>query len=110
MIKEIDSQTLNQRLSSPDAPLLVDIRTPAEVAQGMIPDALHIPMHLIPLRINELPRDRDLVLYCRSGARSYHACAFLLQQGFHNAINLRGGIIAWARSGNDIELPQMAAV
>ena len=110
MIQEIDPQTLNQRLSSPDAPLLVDIRSQAEVAQGMLPDALYIPMHLLPLRMNELPRDRDLVLYCRSGARSYHACAFLLQQGFTNAINLRGGIIAWARAGNDIELPQMAAV
>ncbi len=110
MIKEIDPQTLQRRLFAQDAPLLVDIRTQAEVAQGMLPDALHIPMHLIPLRLNELPRDRDVVLYCRSGARSYHACAFLLQQGFSNALNLRGGIIAWARLGNDIELPREAAV
>jgi rhodanese-related sulfurtransferase len=60
-------------------------------------------MHLIPLRLGDLPRDRDVVLYCRSGARSYHACAFLAQQGFDNVINLRGGIVAWARDGFQIE-------
>ncbi|MBP6734925.1 MAG: rhodanese-like domain-containing protein, partial [Chromatiaceae bacterium] len=51
----------------------------------------------------ELPRDKDVVLYCRSGARSYHACQYLAQQGFDKAINLRGGIIAWARHGFAIE-------
>ena len=52
-----------------------------------------------------LPKDRDVVLYCRSGARSYHACNFLNQQGIQNVINLRGGIIAWARQGYEIAAP-----
>ena len=99
MVKEIDSETLQSRLGSGDELLLLDIRTPAEVAQGVIPDATHIPMHLLPLRAAELPKDTDLVLYCRSGARSYHACQFLVQQGFGNTLNLQGGIIAWARHG-----------
>lgn len=106
MIKEIDSETLQARLAGQQGDsatgsdlLLVDIRTPEEVAAGAIPAAIHIPMHLLPLRMAELPRDRDLVLYCRSGARSYHACQYLAQQGVGNAINLRGGIIAWARHG-----------
>jgi rhodanese-related sulfurtransferase len=60
-------------------------------------------MHLIPLRMNELPRDKAVVLYCRSGARSYHACAYLAQQGFDNVLNLRGGIISWARGGFEID-------
>jgi rhodanese-related sulfurtransferase len=47
-----------------------------------------------------------VVLYCRSGARSYHACNFLGQQGVDNVINLRGGIIAWARQGFEIAAPQ----
>lgn len=81
---------------------LIDIRTPGEIAGGMIPDAGVLPMHLIPLKMSELPRDKDVVLYCRSGARSYHACAYLMQQGFENVINLRGGIIAWARGGFEI--------
>jgi len=46
-----------------------------------------------------------VVLYCRSGARSFHACAFLMQQGFRNVVNLRGGIIDWARQGYEILPP-----
>ena len=102
MVNEIDSEGLKTRIGNGDGLLLVDIRTAAEVAQGAIPDAIHIPMHLLPLRAAELPRDTDVVLYCRSGARSYHACQFLGQQGFSNVINLRGGIIAWARHGYGI--------
>ena len=106
MVNEIDSETLSQRLKDADDVLLVDIRTPAEIAQGMIPDALQLPMHLIPLRMGELPKDRDVIIYCRSGARSYQACAYLMQQGYGRVINLRGGIIAWARHGYPIVLPE----
>lgn len=102
MINEIDSESLHERIASGEDVLLVDIRTPAEIAQGAIPDALHLPMHLIPIRINELPKDREVVLYCRSGARSYQACAYMMQQGYDRVLNLRGGIIAWARHGYPI--------
>ncbi|GAB0150192.1 MULTISPECIES: rhodanese-like domain-containing protein [Marichromatium] len=105
MINEIDSESLQQRISDGADQLLVDIRTPAEMAQGMIPDAMQLPMHLIPLRLAELPRDRDIVLYCRSGARSYQACAYMQQQGYDRVINLRGGIIAWARHGYPVAPP-----
>lgn len=103
MINEIDSSTLQSKLTAGEDIYLVDIRTPAEVAQGAIPNAVHLPMHLLPLRMHELPRDKEVVLYCRSGARSYHACAYLGQQGLENVINLRGGIIGWARGGFEIE-------
>lgn len=106
MINEIDSETLRKRLEEGDDVLLVDIRTTAEVAQGAIPNALLMPMHLIPLRMRELPDDRELVLYCRSGARSYQACSYMMQQGFDRVWNLRGGIIAWARHGYPIEVPK----
>lgn len=99
MVQEIDSAELKARLDAAENVFLVDVRTPEEVAQGAIPAALHVPMHLLPVRQGELPRDRDVVIYCRSGARSYHACQFLQQQGFSNTINLRGGIIDWARQG-----------
>jgi rhodanese-related sulfurtransferase len=99
VVNEIDSESLQARLAEGEDLLLVDIRTAAEVAQGAIPNATHIPMHLLPVRANELPQDREFVLYCRSGARSYHACQYLAQQGYDKALNLRGGIIAWARHG-----------
>lgn len=102
MIQEIDSATLASRMGADGDVYLVDIRTPGELAQGAIPGAVHLPMHLIPLRMGDLPRDKEVVLYCRSGARSYHACAFLVQQGFDNVVNLRGGIIGWAREGLEI--------
>ncbi len=99
MIKEIDASDLQTRITQGDDFMLLDIRSAGELAQGVLPDAEHLPMHLIPLRINELPKDKDLVLYCHSGARSYHACAYLAQQGYDNVINLRGGILGWASSG-----------
>jgi rhodanese-related sulfurtransferase len=102
VVKEIDSATLQSRMAAGDDVHLFDIRTPGEVAGGAIPDAAHLPMHLIPARIGDLPRDKDLILYCRSGARSYHACSYLMQQGFDNVVNLRGGIIGWARGGYEI--------
>nr|WP_207145013.1 rhd_2599 family sulfurtransferase [Allochromatium vinosum] len=97
---------MSQRLADTEDVLLVDIRTPAEIAQGMIPDALQLPMHLIPLKMGEIPKDRDVVIYCRSGARSYQACAYLMQQGYNRVLNLRGGIIAWARHGLPIVAPE----
>ncbi len=105
MVNEIDSESLSQRLKDPGPPVLIDIRTPAETAQGIIPGARLLPMHLIPLRLDEIPKEREAVIYCRSGARSYQACAYLMQQGYRQVINLRGGIIAWARHGLPIIPP-----
>ncbi|MEJ2692238.1 MAG: rhodanese-like domain-containing protein [Candidatus Thiodiazotropha sp.] len=101
-IKEIDAYELQTRIAEGDDFLLLDIRSAGEIAQGVLPGAEHLPMHLIPLRVSELPKERDLILYCHSGARSYHACAYLAQQGHENVINLSGGILAWARSGNQL--------
>ncbi len=99
MVREIDSYDLQARMTEGEDFLLLDIRSAGELAQGLLPDADHIPMHAIPVRMNELPKDKDVILYCHSGARSYHACAYLTQQGFDNVINLRGGILGWARAG-----------
>lgn len=105
-VKEIDVQDLKARIDAGENIALIDIRSDAELAQGVLPGAEHLAMHLIPLRMADLPKDRDVVLYCRSGARSYHACNFLEQQGISNVLNLRGGIIAWARQGYEIVAPQ----
>ncbi len=99
MVKEIDSRALQARMSAGDDFHLLDIRSATEVERGVLTQASHLPMHLLPLRIKEFPQDKDLVLYCHSGARSFHACAYLLRQGYHNVINLRGGILDWVRNG-----------
>jgi len=63
-------------------------------------------MHTIPLRMSELERDVKLILVCRSGARSAQACMYLMQQGYENVFNLRGGMMAWHGNGHEIGLPQ----
>lgn len=105
MINEIDSVSLREKIAAGGEIQVIDIRSPAELAEGMLPGAQSVPMHLIPLRWQDLPKDREVVLYCRSGARSYHACQYLIQQGLDQVLNLRGGIAAWARHGFEIEPP-----
>lgn len=107
-IREIVSSELKARIDAGEPIEILDIRSDAELVQGVLPQSQHLPMHLIPLKMADLPRDRDVILYCRSGARSYQACAYLAQQGVGNVINLRGGIIDWANKGYEIGLPQTA--
>ena len=101
-IQEIDVQTLRDWQEAGRKVRLVDVRSPAEFAQGVIPGCELMPLHLLPLKAGELPRDEEIVLYCRTGARSAQACAFLQQRGFDKVYNLRGGIMDWVRQGNDI--------
>ncbi len=77
--------------------LLVDVRQPEEYRAGHLPGALLIPLQDLPERVDELPEDRDLIFYCRSGVRSRVAATALAgMQGFTGRmINLSGGIIAW---------------
>ena len=85
---------------------VIDIRQPAELNSGIIPGSEALPMHIIPLRINEFKRDEKLIMVCRSGGRSAQACMFLQQQGYENVFNLRGGMMAWAGSGLELGQPQ----
>lgn len=71
--------------------LIVDVRSPAEFKDESYPGAINLPLPLIPLRMKELePRDRPIVLYCASGARSGQAMRFLKQNGFTDVINAGG--------------------
>ena len=102
MVNEIDSTELESRLVEDENLILLDIRSEAEVVRGVLPKSQHLPMHLLPMKMNEFPQDKEIILYCRSGARSYHACMYLMQNGIENVINLRGGIIDWANKGYEI--------
>lgn len=103
-IKEIEAPQLAEMLGQNADIQIVDIRQLAEMASGTVPGAEHIPMHTIPLRIQDIKQDKPVVLVCRSGARSAQACMFLAQNGFENILNLRGGIMGWAGSGQQIGL------
>ncbi len=105
-IQEVDSVQLAAWIEEGPGKLrLVDVRSLAEIARGILAGAEVMPMHLIPLRFNELDRNERIVFYCRTGARSGQVCAFLQQQGFTRVINLRGGIVDWHRQGYPIQLP-----
>ena len=76
--------------------LLLDVRTDEETAICTLPDSVHIPMNLIPLRSNELPDGLPIVVYCHHGIRSLHTAMYLADAGFETLYNLQGGIDAWA--------------
>ena len=105
-INEIEVAELAQLKEKGETIRVIDIRQPAELNSGIIPGSEALPMHIIPLRINEFKRDEKLIMVCRSGGRSAQACMFLQQQGYENVFNLRGGMMAWAGSGLELGLPQ----
>lgn len=76
---------------------LIDVRTEAEMARGMIPLAEKIPLHLLPIQLNELNKTQPTVFYCQMGGRSAQAAAFASSNGFSEVYNLQGGILAWAQ-------------
>ncbi len=105
-IKEIEAPKLAELLGQKADIQVVDIRQPAEIASGTVPGAELMPMHTIPLRIQDIKQDKPVILVCRSGARSAQACMFLAQNGYENIYNLRGGLMGWAGSGQQLGLPQ----
>ena len=79
--------------------VLIDVRTDREVERGLIPGALHIPLHMLPARMEEIGRDCPVVIYCQSGARSAQASVFLADNGREQVYNLSGGFSAWVSRG-----------
>lgn len=78
---------------------LLDVRTDAEVVRGKIPQGVSLPLHLLPLRLNEMDKDAVIVFYCQMGGRSGQAAAFAAANGFAEVYNLQGGITAWTHAG-----------
>lgn len=74
--------------------LSLDVRTPAEVAEGAVSGALAIPLQELDRRFSEIPKDKKLLVYCRSGRRSEAASSMLIQAGFSEIYNIRGGFSA----------------
>lgn len=73
---------------------IVDVREDAEVANGIIPGAIHIPLGQIPERLVELDSDKPYIIVCKAGGRSFKAASYLEENGF-DTTNLEGGMDAW---------------
>ncbi len=95
-MEDITTDELKQRLANGEKPFIVDVREPHEYDEFNI-GALNIPLGSLPQRLDELEshKDEEIILHCRSGARSGNAKAYLLQQGYPNVRNLLGGMLAW---------------
>lgn len=105
-ITQIDGDGyLQLKASTPDLQLL-DVRTPEEVAAGIIAGAQHINVHdadFAEKASKTLDKNLPLVLYCKAGGRSAHAADLLSQQGFSKIYNLTGGITAWESAGKPVQ-------
>ena len=94
----IEPKALGERIAWADQSLLVlDVRTPAEYAAGHLPGAVNIPHGELAARIDELSgaRDRDIVVYCRTGVRSAAALTALERAGFKRLFQLQGDYTRW---------------
>ena len=93
-IPQISAKELKNRLDAGEEIFILDVREPAEYQAANMGGKL-IPLNSLPLRLNELDREREIVVHCHAGVRSQNAAEFLLQNGFAKVANLSGGILAW---------------
>jgi adenylyltransferase/sulfurtransferase len=75
---------------------LVDVREPHEWVISDLAGSMKIPLGTLPRRLDEIPKDAEVVVYCRTGGRSANAVQFLRERGYEKALNLAGGINRWA--------------
>ncbi len=94
-IPQITVLELKQRLDAGENLMILDVREPYEYQIANIGGTL-IPMNEVPQRLAEIDREREIIVQCRSGARSQHIAQFLAAQGYPKVKNLAGGILAWA--------------
>ena len=99
--RRLDVQTLQERLSSEDAPRVLDVRTPAEFESSHIPGSYNVPLDNLREHRAELRRhlDEDVVLVCRTGGRAEQAEKALAEVGLPGLRVLEGGMVAWESAG-----------
>jgi rhodanese-related sulfurtransferase len=100
--RDIDVQTAAALRERPDV-VILDVREQDEWDAGHIPGAVFMPMGQVPDRLSEIPKDKTVIVQCRSGNRSDQVTTFLEQQGFTNILNMAGGINAWQSAGLPVE-------
>ncbi|NJN99592.1 MAG: rhodanese-like domain-containing protein [Anaerolineales bacterium] len=100
IINEISPQDLRARLDNGDEVVVVDMRQGWEYQHGHIPGATHMFVNEIPARINELPKDKDIVFQCWHGNTSLQAVAYLIENGWsaERVASLSGGMAGWVQA------------
>lgn len=96
-VNDVSATEAQKKLSQKQKPFLLDVRQPEEFRSGHIPGAKLIPLGDLRNRMNELPKNQEILVVCHSGNRSLSATRQLASAGF-NVVNLRGGMLAWSRA------------
>lgn len=105
MTKFVTPEILKNQLET-DAPIVVDVRSPEEYAEGHVPGAVNIPIDEVEQRLSEIPQDRPVVPYCNMyhpGSSRGERAAMLLQAHGYEATTLNGGFPAWMRLGEPVQ-------
>jgi sulfur-carrier protein adenylyltransferase/sulfurtransferase len=97
-VPEISVEELKALRDRGDRLVLVDVREPHEYPISDLPDSVKIPLGTLPARLDQLAKEDDIVVYCRTGGRSGNAVQFLQRAGYARARNLAGGINRWAEA------------
>jgi rhodanese-related sulfurtransferase len=95
---DLTQEEWTEQLANDENAIVLDVRTQSEVSEGSIPNALNIDIYQgqdFIFNLEELDKNKNYYVYCRSGSRSAQACAIMNQLGFENAFNLMGGILEW---------------
>jgi len=95
-VKSVDWEQAKKMVAA--GGIYVDVRAPHELKEGFAPYALNLPLNEMSVRYNELPKDKDLLIYCRSGRRSEAATIFLMKNGYERVYNVLGGFLAYPRN------------
>ena len=99
-VPAIDVRAAWERISAVGHPVaLIDVRETWEFEGGHAKHAISIPLSELRQRVAEVPRDRDVLLICHSGQRSFTAARFLQQQGIAQVVNVTGGTEQWEHAG-----------
>jgi rhodanese-related sulfurtransferase len=102
-VQPMSQEALLQHLAQhPDHLYLLDVRTPQEFAEGHIAGAVNVPHDQLATRLAEVPKDKDVVLYCRSGRRAEIAAEVLAANGYTRLSHLEGDMIAWTEQGRPV--------
>ena len=100
-INDISVEEVYEIISTNQDYIILDVRTPEEFNEGHIEGAVLIPVDELESRLNELPKDKPIITYCKSGGRSRNAASILVENGFTRVYDM-GGIMDWIDKGYPI--------
>jgi glyoxylase-like metal-dependent hydrolase (beta-lactamase superfamily II)/rhodanese-related sulfurtransferase len=103
-VDETDIEELERQAAGA---VLLDVREPEEYAHGHVPGALNLPQADLASRLDEVPRDRPVMVICQSGNRSRRAAQYLMQRAFSQVSNVRGGTEAWEAAGKELRFEEI---